>query len=46
MCFRAMVNLGYARPTAEKAIEAVLEKHPELAEEFEGLFRAAMAAIR
>lgn len=42
----AMVNLGYARPVAEKAVEAVLEKRPELREEFEGLFRAAMAAVR
>jgi len=42
----AMVNLGYARPTAEKAIEAALEKQPGLKEEFEGLFRAAMAAVR
>ena len=42
----AMVNLGYARPAAEKALEAVLAKQPGLAEEFEGLFRAAMAAVR
>jgi len=42
----AMVNLGYARPAAEKAVEAVLAKQPELKEEFEGLFRAAMAAVR
>ena len=42
----AMVNLGYVRPTAEKAVEAALEKQPGLKEEFEGLFRAAMAAVR
>lgn len=42
----AMVNLGYARPAAEKAIETALAKQPGLAEEFEGLFRAAMAAVR
>jgi len=42
----AMVNLGYARPVAEKAVAAVLEKQPGLKEEFEGLFRAAMAAVR
>jgi holliday junction DNA helicase RuvA len=42
----AMVNLGYARTAAEKAIEAVLAKQPALKEEFEGLFRAAMAAVR
>ena len=42
----AMVNLGYARPTAEKAIEAALAKQPGLNDEFERLFRAAMAAVR
>ena len=42
----AMVNLGYARAVAEKAVEAALEKQPTLKEEFEGLFRAAMAAVR
>ena len=42
----ALVNLGYARPAAQKAVEGVVEKHPELAQDFEGLFRAAMAAMR
>lgn len=42
----AMVNLGYARPAAEKAVAAVLEKQPGLKDEFESLFRAAMAAVR
>jgi Holliday junction DNA helicase RuvA len=42
----AMVNLGYARPVAEKALQSALERQPQLAEEFEGLFRAAMAAVR
>ncbi len=42
----ALVNLGYARPMAQKALEGVLEKHPELTKDFEGLFRAAMGAIR
>ena len=42
----ALVNLGYARPAAQKAVEGVLEKHPELAEDFEGLFRAAMSSVR
>ncbi|HEY0263443.1 MAG TPA: Holliday junction branch migration protein RuvA [Granulicella sp.] len=42
----AMVNLGYPRPIAEKAIEKALEKEPETASEFERLFRAAMAAVR
>jgi holliday junction DNA helicase RuvA len=42
----ALVNLGYARPAAQKAVEGVVEKHPELADDFEGLFRAAMSAMR
>jgi Holliday junction DNA helicase RuvA len=42
----AMVNLGYARPAAEKALQSALERQPQLVEEFEGLFRAAMAAVR
>jgi Holliday junction DNA helicase RuvA len=42
----ALVNLGYARPVALKAIETAIEKNPEAAHDFELLFRAAMAAIR
>lgn len=42
----AMVNLGYARPVAQRAVETVLAKQPELAGDFEVLFRAAMAAVR
>lgn len=42
----ALVNLGYARPVAQKAIEAAIEKDPDAAKDFEKLFRAAMAAIR
>jgi Holliday junction DNA helicase RuvA len=42
----ALINLGYARPAAQKAIETVVEKHPELKTDFEGLFRAAMGAVR
>ncbi len=42
----ALVNLGYARPAAQKAVETVLEKHPELTGDFEALFRAAMTTIR
>ena len=42
----ALVNLGYQRPIAERAIAAVVAKSPELAHDFEGLFRAAMAGIR
>lgn len=40
----AMVNLGYARPAAQRAIETAVKGAG--AEEFEGLFRAAMAAVR
>jgi len=42
----ALVNLGYPRPVAQKAIETAIEKNPEAARDFELLFRAAMAAIR
>ena len=42
----ALVNLGYQRPIAQKAIETAIQKNPEAAQDFELLFRAAMAAIR
>ncbi len=42
----ALVNLGYARPVAQKAIEAALEREPGARGNFEQLFRAAMAGIR
>lgn len=42
----AMVNLGYARPIAQRALETALAKNPSAANDFEVLFRAAMAAIR
>jgi Holliday junction DNA helicase RuvA len=42
----ALVNLGYARPVAQRAIEAAIARDAGVAEDFEGLFRAAMAAIR
>ena len=42
----ALVNLGYARPIAQKAIETAITKDPDAARDFETLFRAAMAAIR
>ncbi len=42
----ALVNLGYARPMAQRAIEAAIGKDAAVAGEFEVLFRAAMAAIR
>ena len=42
----ALVNLGYPRPIAQKAIETAVTKDPNSAHDFETLFRAAMAAIR
>ena len=42
----ALVNLGYQRPAAEKAIEQVVGKDPALAGDFEGLFRGALKVIR
>ena len=42
----ALVNLGYPRPVAQKAIETAITKNSEAAHDFETLFRAAMAAIR
>ena len=42
----AMVNLGYARPVAQRAIETALAKNPAAAEDFEALFRAAMSSVR
>ena len=42
----ALVNLGYARPVAQRAIETAIAKNPAAAEDFDLLFRAAMAAIR
>ena len=42
----ALVNLGYARPAALRAIELALQKNPSVAGEFEALFRASMASMR
>lgn len=42
----ALMNLGYQRAAAQRAVEGVLAQHPELAGEFDGLFRAAMGTIR
>jgi len=42
----ALVNLGYARPIAQKAVDAALDRNPHSREHFELLFRAAMASIR
>jgi holliday junction DNA helicase RuvA len=42
----ALINLGYQRPVAQKAIETALGKDPAVKDSFEALFRAAMANIR
>jgi Holliday junction DNA helicase RuvA len=42
----ALVNLGYQRPAAEKAIEQAVAKDKALAGDFEGLFRGALKLIR
>lgn len=42
----ALVNLGYPRPVAQKAIETAIAKDAAAGQDFETLFRAAMAAIR
>ena len=42
----ALVNLGYPRPVALKAVETAVARNPEVVSDFEALFRAAMAAIR
>ena len=42
----ALVNLGYPRPSAQRAVEQAIEREPETAREFEIVFRAAMNAIR
>jgi Holliday junction DNA helicase RuvA len=42
----ALVNLGYQRPAAEKAIEQAVSKEKSLAGDFDGLFRAALKVIR
>jgi Holliday junction DNA helicase RuvA len=42
----ALVNLGYSRPSAQKAIETAVAKDKGAAEDFEHLFRGALAAIR
>lgn len=42
----ALVNLGYPRPVAQKAIETAIARNPDAAADFETLFRAAMAAVR
>jgi Holliday junction DNA helicase RuvA len=41
----ALVNLGYPRPIAQKAVESAA-KDPAVSSDFERLFRAAMSAVR
>jgi Holliday junction DNA helicase RuvA len=42
----ALVNLGYQRPAAEKAIEQAIAKDETLSADFDGLFRGALKVIR
>jgi len=42
----ALVNLGYQRVAAEKAIAQAVEKDKALAGDFDGLFRGALKVIR
>jgi Holliday junction DNA helicase RuvA len=42
----ALVNLGYQRPAALKAIETAVEKDKAAGENFDELFRAALKVIR
>jgi holliday junction DNA helicase RuvA len=42
----ALVNLGYQRPAAEKAIEQAVAKDKALAADFDALFRGSLKLIR
>ena len=42
----ALVNLGYARAAAQRAVETAIEKDSTVSAEFEALFRASMASMR
>jgi holliday junction DNA helicase RuvA len=42
----ALVNLGYQRPSAQKAIEVAVAKDKGVGEHFDALFRAALMTIR
>ena len=42
----ALVNLGYQRPSAQKAIETAVAKDKSAGEHFDALFRAALQTIR
>jgi Holliday junction DNA helicase RuvA len=41
----ALINLGYPRPAAQKALETAA-KDPAVSDDFERLFRASMSAVR
>jgi Holliday junction DNA helicase RuvA len=42
----ALVNLGYQRPAAQKAIETAIDKDKATSDHFDDLFRAALKVIR
>jgi Holliday junction DNA helicase RuvA len=42
----ALLNLGYQRPAAQKAIETAVEKDKAAGDDFDALFRGALKAIR
>jgi Holliday junction DNA helicase RuvA len=42
----ALVNLGYQRPLAQKAIASAVAKDKTVGDNFEALFRAALAGMR
>lgn len=42
----ALVNLGYQRTAAQRAIEAAIDREPAAKDHFETLFRASMTAMR
>jgi Holliday junction DNA helicase RuvA len=42
----ALINLGYQRPAAEKAIQQAVAKEAALSKDFDGLFRGALKVIR
>ena len=42
----ALVNLGYPRVSAQKGVEGAIARNPQAGDEFETLFRAAMAAMK
>jgi holliday junction DNA helicase RuvA len=41
----ALVNLGYQRPLAQKAIASAVTKDKTVGDNFEALFRAALAGM-